>query len=329
MNYKINLEQSFFSKDNDEIIENLYSYFNDQTFICKRNDNYLLIENLSFNTVYYRVDSLLEENINKIYSPITLEQLPFWFLKEKNYFLCFNDNWCLYSWSQTLQKIKKGIDNLILIHLDSHDDIMNPRIFKKENKLYDVLTQKYFNILDSESVFSALESYAISIGSYITPLLHSINTLHIRHLLQVENPTGAGFCKNNIEKSFYYDLLCKDYNRIGIEFLPYETDNKSTYFCSDNLEDLLSDIPEYPTLLHIDLDYFNNRYNGNTDWNEQSYKHDPSITEIKKHIKEVFNLLHKVKDRIIDVSIGLSPGFCPSELWVDMLEEIKLNLKNF
>ena len=78
---------------------------------------------------------------------------------------------------------------------------------------------------------------------------------------------------------------------------------------------------ELPCLLHIDMDYFNNRYNASTSWKENQDRHDPAFSQQKfamdNMIASIENLCKNVEIRY--VLIGISPSFYPSEFWEDGL----------
>jgi hypothetical protein len=90
----------------------------------------------------------------------------------------------------------------------------------------------------------------------------------------------------------------------------------------------LDELPDVPTLLHIDLDYFNNRFNGDSDWELHSSRHDPTSHEIMSAIDLVFNTLavRGIFDRIVDITVALSPGFFPAEFWSLAIERIYYHL---
>jgi hypothetical protein len=85
---------------------------------------------------------------------------------------------------------------------------------------------------------------------------------------------------------------------------------------------------DLPILLHIDLDYFNNRYDCDTDWRERASLHDPDQAVVLTMVDEVFDALEATQtlDRIEDTAIAVSPGFFPSELWAPTIERISERL---
>jgi hypothetical protein len=70
------------------------------------------------------------------------------------------------------------------------------------------------------------------------------------------------------------------------------------------------------------MDFFNNRFDGNSSWQETKERrvHDIDLGRQKEILKEIFLGLRKksLEKRIVDVSICLSPSFFPAEYWEEM-----------
>src|SRR3546814_1831606 len=72
-----------------------------------------------------------------------------------------------------------------------------------------------------------------------------------------------------------------------------------------------------PALLHIDMDYFCNRFDGDTDWRTRPHSLDANLDIILSKIDEMAAALRQtgIGRRIEDVVIAYSPGFFPAEFW--------------
>ena len=82
-------------------------------------------------------------------------------------------------------------------------------------------------------------------------------------------------------------------------------------------------LPEGGVWLHIDLDGFCNRYDGDSD--RRSLVGTPEEKAIALERAEVFVRQVEESDwfsKLRAVSVGLSPGFCPAELWEPLLEQL-------
>jgi hypothetical protein len=116
---------------------------------------------------------------------LTLSGVPFAVREEAGFQLALNDCWSLLSWSRWLSDRAAADDmpgELVLLHVDDHDDLMSPLIVKQSARWVDAITKKEFSLLKPETVASAIESGAVGIGSFIAPLLHEIPRVHISHL---------------------------------------------------------------------------------------------------------------------------------------------------
>src|SRR5205823_4355086 len=103
------------------------------------------------------------------------------------------------------------------------------------------------------------------------------------------------------------------------------TNIAGTYRLTSRLDYWLAELPDAPVLLHVDMDYFNNRYNGDSDWSERRSCHDPGLAEIVGRIDDLFDALsrYRVDSRIENVTVALSPGFFPAELWEESIARIQ------
>ena len=242
--------------------------------------------------------------------------------------LAVEEQWVPLSWSHAFQRLGKIPDEVVLLHLDDHQDMMAPRIGTRlDGEMVDYMTGDQVNFLDPESVANAVKSGAIGKGSILTPLIWSIPKVHVRHLTFRPHPNTT----YRIDKVTYSDeVLFESKNRIGLHFSDTSWKNltqHSNYVVTPNFDTWVDQIPpDVPILLHFDLDYFNNRFDGNSDWQTDpgSRSHNPRFVKQKQYLKSVFQRIHKLdlSDRIIDTSIGISPGFYPGEFWKPMVSAI-------
>jgi len=241
--------------------------------------------------------------------------------------LALEEQWVPLSWSRTFQSMGKIPEEVILLHLDDHQDMMSPRIGKRlDGEMVDYITGDHINFLDSDSISGAIRSGAIGKGSILTPLIWSIPKIHVRHLSFRPHPNTT----YKIDKVTYSDgVLFESDNRLGLHFSDTSWEalpSQSNYVVTDNFDTWLQQLPaEVPILLHFDLDYFNNRFDGNSHWQEPgSRSYDPRFTRQKQHLRSVIQGIKKrgLSGRIIDTSIGISPGFYPAEFWQPMVEAI-------
>jgi hypothetical protein len=93
----------------------------------------------------------------------------------------------------------------------------------------------------------------------------------------------------------------------------------------------LAALPDAPALLHIDLDFFNNRYNGDSNWRTRPNRHDPPLADILASVDGVFTALAAsgVAERVVDMSVAISPRFFPAEFWEPTVKAIGAYARGF
>jgi hypothetical protein len=249
--------------------------------------------------------------------------------------LSLNDSWTLYSWSHWLRDrrdARKTCDQVVILHVDDHTDLMTPRLTCSSAEWRDAITGDVFDIYDPKTVRSAILSGAIGVGSFMSPFLHSIAKVQLRHLSQTI-PVGTsrkmGIATKTIPDTL---LLTKDVRPSVVLINPAEVLAESTvvapdrnYLLTASLGQWLADIPKSPILLHIDMDYFSNRFDGDSDWEHVPNRHDPSLERVIASIDDLFSgiVASEIGNRIENITVGISPRFFPSEFWAPSI--VRLN----
>ena len=242
--------------------------------------------------------------------------------------LSLNDAWTLYSWSNWLADRRKcghAIAEVVILHVDDHTDLMTPRLTFQEDGLEDAISGRTFDIYEPESVRSAILSGAVGVGSFMSPFIHAFPQVHLRHLSQTAPDEDAqDFAL--VAESIPDTLLNTNAFRPAIGISKSVGAYAGHYRLTRKLTSWLSELPDAPVLLHVDMDYFNNRYNGDSDWETRVRKHDPDLTEILPAIDKLFSAINDagVASRIENVTVALSPRFFPAELWprsIDRMQE--------
>ncbi|RNL53138.1 hypothetical protein [Pedobacter jejuensis] len=283
---------------------------------------------LSISLDWYRdpsfyIDDQLIENLALLDKEMDCYGIPEYRKSYDGYNLVLNDNWTLYYWANVLKHrpaLSGNLDKLVIIHIDDHYDCMPPLLFKNgKDTFLDPVTGTSVKMNDPESVITAIKSGSIAIGSFITPFLHHLSSVDFRYLIP-ESRNATEVEKGNISVTEVADTLFDGKLRPLLEF---ETKGKVSarhYRLSTDLIRILSDIPkDAVVLIHIDMDYFNNRFDGDSDWADHVKKHDPGAKIVHSQIETVLKTLKRDVDfeRVMDFTIALSPGFFPSEYWAD------------
>ncbi|WP_286789112.1 MULTISPECIES: hypothetical protein [unclassified Pseudomonas] len=243
--------------------------------------------------------------------------------------LSLNDTWTLESWSEWLAKQTESRD-IIVLHVDDHKDLGSPRVFLQEDGWIDPIQGSAVNLAQPDSVTSAIHSGAFGMGSFLTPFLHHYPDTEVRHLCQ--GPKCTKTIDALIRLEVVSDCLLDpsalrpsvrleiDKNGVG----------KGRYRFTDNLETWLEGVTDSNAaiLLHIDMDYFCNRYDGDSDHVELPGPLNSSLPNILIRIDELTGALRRSRltHRLADIVIAFSPGFFPAEFWADSCDRLLAGL---
>ncbi len=278
----------------------------------------------------YYIDPSLNQGLDSWTSPINTATIPLAVSQDDGFLLALNDCWSLLSWSLKLNEWQQQgtqTKKINIIHLDSHTDMNSPRLsLNQDGSWQDLLTGEQFDVLDPNSVSQAVMSGAIGIGSFISPLIACNIDIDLFHLSPAQH--------------FRYQpdqySLTLDYERddplfetaIRPKLIVGHTHSNSNYTLTDDLTAICKAIDNhYPVLLHIDLDYFNNRFDGRPDWQGVTSRHDPSIAHVLEQVDFVFHQLRESNIELADICVGVSPGFFPAEFWQATLKQIRKHVK--
>ena len=111
-----------------------------------------------------------------------VRDIPFAKTSVRGVQVSMSDAWTALSWSRWLARAKDNRRPVIL-HVDDHSDLMSPRLRQEPNGVYrDLFTGKAVDLRKPASVTAAITSGGIGMGSFLTPFVHQIHPLQIRHL---------------------------------------------------------------------------------------------------------------------------------------------------
>ncbi|GGB72709.1 hypothetical protein [Blastomonas aquatica] len=227
------------------------------------------------------------------------------------------DTWTLLSWSEWAKRAGVTADDRItVLHLDDHRDLGSPRLDMIEDGLVDMITNQPFDVTLPHTVLAACESGAIGMGSFMTPFLLAFPNCDVRQLAQPPKVTETRDWAF-LPSTYSDDLLRPGHLRPAILLESVIGTGPGRYRATNKLDDWLDGIGPGPVLLHVDMDYFNNRYDGDGDWPDRHPRHDPPLQDVVSHIDEVVAALKgaDVLRRVEDAVIAFSPGFFPAEMW--------------
>jgi hypothetical protein len=277
-------------------------------------------------TAEFYIDPRLDEGLR--WWGCSVADIPFAHRRTSGAFLSLSDAWTLLSMSQWLARQHEPPPHITIIHIDDHDDLMCPRLSLQNGQFTDLLTGTSMRTHDPQSVADAIESGAVGMGSFLAPLLHTLPAVDIRHLCDTTYArTRPG--RFRLVRAIEADgMLAPGAPRPAVRIVPITEQagvpeqTVGTYQVRDDEAALLADIDGGPILLHIDLDFFNNRFNGDSDWANHNEQHDPDHNQVMRRVEQLVAALTPLRHRIVDVEIGISPGFFPAELWAPVCDAL-------
>jgi hypothetical protein len=163
-------------------------------------------------------------------------------------------------------------------------------------------------------------------GSFMTPFIHEVPTACVRHLCQPPKVRQT-ISSRLVLKDESDTLLHPGMHRPAIECIPVAPGDTSSYVATSDLGLWTNNVEGRPVLVHIDMDYFNNRYDGDSAWRERAEPLDPTESRIFEKIDELVDALASSKAEIEDVTIAYSPGFFPAECWAAADKRLRAGLE--
>ena len=295
--------------------EFLCEYFCERVPTARREGDEWVIETTTAPTVDFYPDDRLGEGIAWWDPTLEVGHIPLAARDMGGWHLALNDAWTLAAWTDHFQKIGSVPKRIVVLHVDDHDDLMSPRLSLADNRFVDLLTGEPVDLTHADSVRSAIYSGAIAQGSFLAPLIHAMDAVDIRHLCQTRYAKDRVGSLSIEPMTFADDLIAPGAERPAVRLNPEVGRPGSTYRATSDATEWVSDLPDGEVLLHVDFDYFNNRFNGDSDWRTCSDRHDPSLDDVLDQIRHTINAVAGCGRPVASIAAALSPGFFPAEMW--------------
>lgn len=314
----ISILKSVLPNDMQMAYDYLYDYFNGFDIEIKENQS-------SYNLCLSKSDFNYCEDLSEGLHQLGIEanEISDYCYITNNSCICLSENWLPYGW-RVIAEADSISQRTAIIHIDDHSDLMQPFISFDSGEFRNILTNQTSSTLNIHFLKQAIDTGAITIGSMLTTIVYSLQNFNIYHLKR-----NVSYFRAGIAKRTFSDDIIPNFNRIGIEF--NDEINDSSYFLTSSISDIMYGLSgEEQCILHIDMDYFNNRYNGSTSWKQDRIGNDYSLSEQKNRMREIATYLKKINSiiPIKYVLIGVSPSFYPSEYWKDGLRFLLNELSN-
>ncbi len=238
--------------------------------------------------------------------------------------LCLEDFWTGMFVAREIATWAQG-EPVILIHLDDHTDMMPTLLEHQGPNLKDPLMDRSFDPALPDDWLGAIGSGSITIGSYMTALYHLKRPVHVRHL-------------NNFASSRHHRFSVFP-RRVGFPLLgerSFAAIGKAvrdgpgalgSYVGGPDADKVLADLPLGRLIVHVDLDYFINDFNGNMGEGEgpdMAQKREQASLRLK-HFFEALGSSGRSVERWI---VATSPGFCAARHWEWLLDRLTAAIDN-
>ena len=280
----------------------------------------------------YYIDPRLGEGLawwSQFAGPVLIRDIPYALRRRRGVQVSLSDAWTIASWSRLLAAHTNPPASVVILHADDHNDLMSPLLAVRDTALVDLISGKQVYVDRPATVDAALRSGAISMGSFIVPMLATGREVHIRHLRYPASPQSAPGRYRLVLAQEADALFAPGEPRpIALIVEPDACLHRDqaivgSYTLTEKLDNWLDDLPKDALLLlHVDCDYFNNRYDGDSDWRSHSRIHDPPESHVQQRVEELCEALRSLAVRPDDVTIALSPAFFPAEYWQDTVETL-------
>lgn len=234
--------------------------------------------------------------------------------------LCLEDSWSGFFVARHLTSGAMG-EPLVLIHLDDHTDMMSTLLRITENDEAADVRCCVFDPSSPEHWVKAIGNGAVGIGSFVTALYYREELLHVLHLRERANDQYAlsDVYQSKINHQMIPGISFAD---ITLDSAEEDVARLGTYSRQADPLTLLNNLPTGRVIMHVDLDYFINDYNGNID----SKPEHPVAVARERAVLKMDALFHALNTHKVAVErwiVGVSPGFCGVSHWQWLLATLE------
>ena len=274
---------------------------------------------------YHALDPSLTPVLARFDPPLTVHDILAYHAAGDLFDLCFEDSWSGWAIAEHLRHSPKEED-LVLIHLDDHRDAMSTLLeCSEDGGLIEPSTRQRFDPEMPEAWETAIAYGSVGIGSFITPFYFGGRRTHVRHL---NNAGTSGHQCSVISKPCSFELI-PGRRFAAVQFAAMnEAANSGSYVVSSHCDELLEALPRGRVIVHVDLDFLINDFNGNA--REGAIVPCAAFAQAARHkIDHFFQALHARRVKVDSWIIATSPGFCSALHWDWMLKALTEKIDAF
>jgi hypothetical protein len=267
--------------------------------------------------LHHAADPGLATSMANFVPEIGADEVASFHTRLEHFDLCLEDSWTGKLIAEAI-RTSTPKDNLTILHLDDHTDMMSTLLSVDTEQSSAVNAEQCFDPTDPSDWDQAIRTGAIGIGSFMTALYELPLELDVRHLCHT--PSAKGDTLSVVASTQRHPLL-PDVEFAAIDTIPgVQTLRLGTYMASTRASDLIRPGQEGTMIVHVDLDYFINDFNGNI-----GQQPTASLDELQARaismLDEVFAALHASRVTVLRWIIATSPGFCAASHWQMLLSE--------
>jgi hypothetical protein len=269
---------------------------------------------------YHSGDPYLEAFLQGFKQGLRIGDIVAFHSHEALFDLCFEDSWSGYFIADRIRD-QRTEEAVVLIHLDDHTDMMSTLLTSTNGAIGDCMLGTQFDPAKRRDWEQSIHSGCVGIGNFITPLYYSRHRVHVRHL-NSKGPIQQLPVEVFREPVRY--ALIPDMEFAGLRKGDAVTEaGAGTYGVATDARSILADLPLGKTVVHIDLDYLVNDFDGNAR-GAAEYRPDDSLALAgRDKLDRFFEALNRADCPVDRWIVGTSPGFCSALHWPWMLREIE------
>ncbi|MBC8085714.1 MAG: hypothetical protein H7Z40_00495 [Phycisphaerae bacterium] len=269
-----------------------------------------------------RADVSLETNL-RAYFDLSLEQYPAWTNLETigrvHAFFSFNHSMALGPWAAYL--LAPGRPRCMVLHFDAHDDLASPKVGATQTRgvFAAPVGRATLDLRDGATIEEFVRRGFVGIGSFIVPLLHTVEELDLIHIDREAPETVQSFAIAPDWES-YQTFTGTGISRPKVRLDASLEAARLSYMRTSDVRRALEHAAGRDVILDIDLDYFCNAFDNNAPPNTTALLSVDQVTCMIEELGENLNASGVVPSL---VTIALSPGFFPSDYWKSALKVLR------
>ncbi|SAL78516.1 hypothetical protein [Caballeronia telluris] len=271
---------------------------------------------------HHEADPYLHENADALPVRVRREEHAGFHRSLPDYDLCLEDSWSGYFVARHVTT-HASTEPLVFVHLDDHTDMMSTLLTLAPNGLRDPASGARFDPRQPDDWSSAIRSGAIGIGSFVTALYYLPQPVHVVHLDHVTHSLYERYPVTR--RSIAHPLLPHARFAAIHKRTRASSDQLGTYTHGCDPAHLLRAMPAGRLIVHIDLDYFINDYNGNA-----GAKPRCTVEQMRARAGEAmqtfFDEITRTGRTVERWIVATSPGFCSARHWNWLLDEIRRHI---